>query len=298
MPPPPSPPPSPPSPPLPLYIADAFTSRAFAGNPAAVVLLPGGMDAPSRWMQAVAAEMNLSETAFVQPVEGGNAFDLRWFTPSDEVQLCGHATLAAAHLLWETGLADADQPIDFTTMNSGTLRCERATDGHIAMDFPADSPVPTDAPEGLVHALGLSSAAGVEAVLRGEYDWIVVLGYAAAVEGAVPDFAALGGFDCRGVCITAPGDLPHDVVSRFFAPRLRVAEDPVTGSIHCALGPYWAQRLGRQGSDAEPLRCLQTSRRRGELWVRVLSTRARVELCGDAVTVARGHLLHPPPLDP
>ncbi len=279
---------------LPLYLVDAFADGPLRGNPAAVVLLPAWRWPSVRWMQDVAAEMNQSETAFVKPILGEvGECGLRWFTPAAEVELCGHATLAAAHVIWELaamgGVATAS-PIVFHTLHRGTLTCTHDAGGRVAMDFPADPPEVAEAPAGLIETLGLRWADDVVAVARGRYDWIIELKDADAVDAASPDFAALARFDCRGVCITAQGRPPYDVVSRFFAPRLRVAEDPVTGSIHCGLAPYWVRRLARP--PGKSLRCRQASARGGELLVRLLGD--RVELAGHAVTIVRGSLLVPP----
>jgi PhzF family phenazine biosynthesis protein len=286
---------------LPLYVVDAFSSRPFAGNPAAVCLLPDGA-IEEQAMQRIADEMNLSETAFVHPPEADPARPgeeerlLRWFTPAAEVELCGHATLASAHLLWELGLAEPSAPIAFRTRWSGTLTCRRvdgspserneqgeaASGALIAMDFPADPPVAAEPPPGLIETLGVRPVA----VARGRYDWIVEVATAEEVHAARPDFAALARFDARGVAVTALAETgaQHDIVSRFFAPRLRIAEDAVTGSIHCALGPYYHERLGER-----PIEALQASRRGGRLRVSVRGD--RVELAGRAVTVLRGQLL-------
>ena len=265
--------------PIPLYQVDAFTRRPFRGNPAAVCLLD--QQADDSWMQAVAAEMNLSETAFLRPVAEG--WDLRWFTPAAEVELCGHATLASAHVLWETGQAPRNQSLRFQTRYRGVLTCRRDEAGRIGMDFPADPAAEATPPAGLSERLGVKAVR----TARSRYDWIVEVGSAEEVRQAVPDFAALREVDCRGVAITAAGEGDVDVVSRFFAPRLRIEEDPVTGSLHCVLGPYWSERLSKQA-----LYCEQASPRGGELWV---TTRGeppeRVELAGEAVTVMRGELV-------
>jgi len=298
---------------LPLYVVDAFSDRPFAGNPAAVAVLPTPDALHDALMQAVAAEMNQSETAFVAPLPepGGPvasaerasargaprrtpaaaAWSLRWFTPAAEVELCGHATLAAAHALWETGRAAADQPVRFETRWHGTLTCRRV-DARVAMDFPADPPTEADPPAGLLEALRVKPAR-VATVARSTYDWIVELDDPAAVRDASPDFAALTAVDCRGVSLTAAGggDGGADVVSRFFAPRLRIAEDPVTGSLHCVLGPWWADRLGKRELD-----CEQASPRGGRLTVRLRDDDGgtRVDLIGSAVMVVAGELRVPP----
>ena len=292
--------------PLPLYQVDAFADGPFTGNPAAVCVLDAnaaqGDDAA--WMQRVAEEMNLSETAFIEPV--GPAHDnrkgdaatwrLRWFTPAAEVELCGHATLAAAHLLWDTGRVEPDAPIAFHTRFSGELACRREGE-LIAMDFPADRFDDTaPPPAALLEALGLHGG-DVAAAARGRYDWLVELHDPDAVVNLLPDFAGLARFDTRGVAVTAwahghrippPGREPIDgveVVSRFFAPRLRVNEDPVTGSLHCLFGPWYRRRRGVDAFEA-----YQASPRGGRL--RVETRGQRVRLAGRAVTVTRGELLY------
>ncbi len=292
--------------PHPLFLVDAFTlgpDRPFTGNPAAVCVLDGEADAA--WMQAVAAEMNLSETAFLHPDPPSTAgnpgpgavrcWHLRWFTPAAEVELCGHATLAAAHVLWTTGRADPKHPLPLATRFRGTLTCTRTADDAIAMDFPADPATPVPLPDGLLDTLRLTDEPIRTA--RSRYDWLVELPDADAVRAADPDFSALAAFDCRGVMLTASGSTtvaapardatdndPPDVVSRFFAPRLRVAEDPVTGSAHCVLGPWWFDRVGR-----DTLGCEQLSARGGRLTVTRLGP-DRVGLAGTAVTVVEGTL--------
>jgi PhzF family phenazine biosynthesis protein len=266
---------------LPLFQVDAFTAAPFAGNPAAVCLLDREV-APG-WMQQVAAEMNLSETAFVRPAGSGDdaAFGLRWFTPAVEVELCGHATLASAHVLWSEGRVPAGRPIRFQTL-SGEL-CANDRDGTIELDFPATPPATADPPAGLLEALG-ESARTVRWVGRSRFDDLLELASEAAVRGLDPDFGRLRQVSTRGVIATAVSDADgFDYVSRFFAPAVGIDEDPVTGSAHCALGPYWAGRLGRAD-----LTGFQASRRGG-----VVRTRAagdRVLLGGQAVTVLRGEL--------
>jgi PhzF family phenazine biosynthesis protein len=257
-----------------IHVVDAFADRPFTGNPAAVCVLTE--PAEPAWMQRVAMEMSLSETAFVRP--GGDEFELRWFTPKVEVALCGHATLASAHVLYETGAVPADRPIRFRTLRSGVLTVRREG-GLLAMDFPAVPPEKADPPAGLAEALGAVPAwTGRNA----QNDVIAVLDDAGAVRELAPDLAALGRIDARGVCVTAE-DTGYDFVSRFFAPSVGVPEDPVTGSAHCMLAPYWADRLGR----AE-LRGHQASARGGE--VRVVARGDRVTLMGAAVTVLDGTL--------
>jgi PhzF family phenazine biosynthesis protein len=261
---------------LDIDVIDAFTQEPFRGNPAAVCLLPAPR--ADTWMQQVAAEMNLSETAFVEPT-GEDAFGLRWFTPEVEVDLCGHATLASAHFLWERGLLGASTPARFDT-RSGRLTCRRDGD-RIRMDFPARPGTPRDAPEGLLEAMGLAD--GV--VLANGMDLMVVVDVAETVERLAPDLRSLSALPVRGVIVTAlAGSGGVDFVSRFFAPAAGVDEDPVTGSAHCFSGPYWAQRLGKTDLVAE-----QLSRRGGRLDLRVRDE--RVELAGKAVTTVRGQLL-------
>ena len=258
----------------PLFHVDAFTDAAFRGNPAAVCLLAAAR--PARWLQATAAEMNLSETAFVQPT--GRGFRLRWFTPKVEVDLCGHATLAAAHVLWTEGLAPGAAVLKFAT-RSGALTAVRRG-AAIELDFPARTAVPCKAPPGLRQALG---AAPVH-VARNRDDYLVELRDEATVRGLEPDLAALARLPVRGVIVTAAAGRKFDFVSRFFGPRVGVPEDPVTGSAHCALGPYWAARLGRTN-----LRGFQASARGGVVEVEVAGERALLR--GTATTVVRGQLL-------
>jgi PhzF family phenazine biosynthesis protein len=258
-----------------IYQVDAFAGRPFEGNPAAVVPLAHGAEA--EWMQALAAEMNLSETAFFWPE--GDAFRLRWFTPGAEVRLCGHATLASAHVLWETGRLALEAPARFDTL-SGRLEARRAGE-RIEMDFPARPAQPAEPVPGLAEALG---AAPLE-LGRSADDFLVRLADAAAVRALAPDFGALARLPVRGVIVTAAAEAGSDCdfVSRFFAPAVGVPEDPVTGSAHCTLAVYWAERLGR----AELLGC-QLSRRGGRVAVRAAGD--RVVLGGRAVTVFTGEL--------
>jgi len=284
--------------PLPLYQVDAFTDRAFAGNPAAVCLLPAPRD--PAFLQAVAREMNLAETAFLvrraaapegihgthdsKDTNGGDpGWDLRWFTPSVEVQLCGHATLASAHVLWQTGELAAGETARFHTL-SGLLTAEQRGDW-IILDFPAEPPVEVpDPPPVLAQALGAAPLW----VGRNRFDYLVELPSAAAVQGLAPDFQALATLPVRGVIATArAAEPPFDFVSRFFAPAVGVDEDPVTGSSHCCLGPFWRDRLGK-----DELLARQISARGGTVRVRVAGS--RVELGGQAVTVLSGELADHP----
>ncbi len=268
--------------PLPQYVVDAFTTEPFAGNPAAVVVLPPDHAPDPAWMQAVATEMRLSETAFVQPLLTDEPlFSLRWFTPAAEVHLCGHATLATCHALWSTRRADHAEPLLFETL-SGRLSCVRSSDGGIRMDFPATVPEESKLPDGLLAAMRLDS---VVSGWRSRFDYLLELPDRAAVEAVRPDFRALHETAARGIIVTARDDEGGvDFVSRFFAPGVGVDEDPVTGSAHCALTPFWADRLGRR-----VLRARQLSARGGELTVEL--HRDRVVLEGHAVTVTTGQLL-------
>lgn len=260
-----------------IHVVDAFADRPFAGNPAAVCLLTAAAD-PS-WMQSVAMEMNLSETAFVRPVDESAAdFELRWFTPVMEVALCGHATLGAAHALYATGAVPAGEPIRFRTLHSGVLTV-RPEGGLLAMDFPACPPVEADAPAELADGLGVKPSWTGR---NNQNDVLAVLDDPGPVRSLTPDVGLLARIDARAICVTA-ADGDYDFVSRVFAPRVGIAEDPVTGSAHCMLGPYWADRLGRTD-----LRAFQASPRGGE--VQVSARGDRVILRGAAVTVFDGDL--------
>jgi PhzF family phenazine biosynthesis protein len=261
---------------IPLYQVDAFTDRAFAGNPAAVVLLPDAREAP--WMQSVAAEMNLSETAFLLAV--GKVMRLRWFTPTVEVDLCGHATLASAHVLFSEGLVEPSDTIRFAT-RSGILTATWRR-GQIELDFPSRVGETVDPPPGLTEALGVRP---LETHRDANGDLLVLVEDAPTVRDLAPDLARLLRAAERGIIVTAPADAAgHDFVSRFFAPAVGVPEDPVTGSAHCALGPFWRERLGRN-----ELVGYQASARGGTVVVRVDGE--RVVLGGSAVTIMRGELL-------
>jgi PhzF family phenazine biosynthesis protein len=269
--------------PIPLHQVDAFTDVPFRGNPAAVCLLDAPRDVA--WMQAVAAEMNLAETAFLSPE--GDAFRLRWFTPAVEVPLCGHATLASAHVLWETGRVRPDACIAFATL-SGTLTAAREGEW-IQLDFPALPPraEPCAPPAGLLAALGFTQVTVHEVPRPNASDgpsWLVVLPSEAALLALRPDFRALREVAGHAVIATARGERDgRDFVSRFFAPKAGVDEDPVTGSAHCSLAPFWCARLAR-----DELTGVQLSQRTGT--VRVRTRGARVHLSGRALTVLRGEL--------
>lgn len=260
---------------IPLWHIDAFTERPFAGNPAAVVYL----DAPreDRWLQAVAEEMNLAETAFLSPHDDG--YDLRWFTPSVEVDLCGHATLASAHFLWESGRLAASADARFFT-KSGRLLARRV-DTRIVLDFPATPATPAPMPAHLVESLGATPVW----VGRSIFDVVARYDDPAVVRAMRPDFACLARIPARGIIVTAPSDTDGiDFVSRFFGPEVAVPEDPVTGSAHCALGPLWAELLGKR-----TLVGFQASARGGVVRVDVMGE--RVHLGGHGVTVVRGELV-------
>lgn len=261
---------------LAVYQVDAFTDTPFRGNPAAVCILPSPAEAS--WMQLLAREMNLSETAFL--VERDGEWDLRWFTPAVEVDLCGHATLASAHTLWDSGRLDSSQPARFHT-RSGVLEGRRKPPW-IELDFPALPPQQVDPPGGLLEALGVDRARYVG---KSRFDFIVEVPDEAAVRSLRPDFPRLAG-GARGVMVTARADAgsDFDFVSRFFAPGAGIDEDPVTGSAHCVLAPYWAERLGK--SD---MLGWQASTRGGVVGVKLLGQ--RVVLRGKAVTIFRADLL-------
>ena len=258
-----------------IYQVDAFTNRAFAGNPAAVCILnaPGS----EAWMRDVAREMNLSETAFLVPKGGG--FHLRWFTPTVEVELCGHATLASAHILWETGVLRPDEPARFHTL-SGLLTAERKSDW-IELDFPAKQEEPTQPWEELATGLGITP----RYVGKSHFDYLVEADSEQTVRNLAPDFSLLKRTKARGVIVTARAEGGEfDFVSRFFAPGSGIDEDPVTGSAHCVLGPFWAKQLGKSEFVA-----YQASARGGVVRVRLVGN--RVKLGGQAVTVMHGELV-------
>lgn len=266
----------------PVAIVDAFASKPYTGNPAAVCVL----EAPrsESWMQSVAAEMNLAETAFLIP--GENGFDLRWFSPVREVELCGHATLASAHHLWESGYLSPQKIVRFYTL-SGLLTAKRvdaenapSADAWIELDFPAEMVNPVEAPASLKKALnGRPVFAG-----KSRFDYLAELASEKEVREFRPDFTLLAAIEARGLIITARGSGEADIVSRCFYPRYGIDEDPVTGSAHCSLAPYWASRLGKQ-----EMLAYQASQRGG--WLRIRDDGDRVKLRGQAVTTLRGELL-------
>jgi PhzF family phenazine biosynthesis protein len=258
-----------------IFQIDAFTDRRFGGNPAGVCILEKQAD--ERWMQDVAMEMNVAETAFVHPIEQG--WSLRWFTPTLEVDLCGHATIATTHAMLETGRLRDEEAVYFVT-KSGRLSARRH-DGWIELDFPSTPAAPITPPPGLTEALG----AELKFVGRSRFDYLVELKSSAIVRDLRPDMARLARIQSRGVIITAAGDEPDvDFVSRFFAPQSGVDEDPVTGSSHCALAPYWSGRAGKTAMMAR-----QLSRRGGVIRVRLAGD--RVFIAGQAITTLRGELV-------
>lgn len=257
-----------------LCIVDAFTERPFAGNPAAVCEM--NQEADPNWMQSLASEMNLSETAFVRPIDDG--FELRWFTPKLEVDLCGHATLASAHALWNEWGFHASSPIRFHT-RSGLLTCARRQ-SMIELDFPALPVTAAQPPEGLCEALGVKPSY----VGRSTFDKLILVESEDVLRSLAPDFHRMRELPMRGVMVTSTSSDPaYDFVSRYFAPGAGINEDPVTGSAHCCLGPFWGQRLRK-----ESLVGFQASPRGGVVHVELRGD--RVALLGNAVTVVRGDL--------
>jgi len=258
-----------------IFQVDAFTDKPFAGNPAGVCILSEPRD--ESWMQNVAREMNLSETAFLLKEQDG--FNLRWFTPAVEVDLCGHATLASAHILWEAGYLKPEEQARFNTC-SGLLTSERQDDC-IEMNVPATPEEPAEAPADLIEALGVPAAY----VGKNRFDYLVEVDSEEVVRNMQPDFTLLAKVSARGIMVTSiPSTQDYDFVSRFFAPQVGINEDPVTGSAHCCLGPYWNKRLEKN----EFVAC-QASARGGIMRVRVDGD--RVYLGGQAVTVLRGELI-------
>lgn len=261
--------------PVRIVQVDAFTATPFAGNPAAVCVLPAPAD--ENWMRNVAREMNLSETAFLHPENGG--YRLRWLTPAIEVDLCGHATLASAHVLWEDGHLPPDAEARFHT-RSGLITCSR--DGPwIEMDFPAKIAEPAEAPAQLADAIG----ADLTWVGRNQFDYLVQVANEATLRALQPNHHLLRQLPVRGVIATAKSrDSEYDFVSRFFAPGSGIDEDPVTGSAHSALAPFWGARLGKSRMIG-----FQASPRGGVVKVRL--NEDRVCMSGQAVTVMRGDLV-------
>jgi PhzF family phenazine biosynthesis protein len=253
---------------------DSFTDKPFAGNPAGVCVMDNA--ASEDWMQAVAAEMNLSETAFLYPIEDG--YHLRWFTPAAEVEMCGHGTLASAHVLWEEGHLKPDQTARFHAI-SGLLLASKVGD-LIELNFPATMVTPTQAPEGLEAALGTK----ILSVNDARWDLLVELESEEVVRNLKPDIPALSQVERRAIIVTGKAVTKGlDFVSRMFAPNVGIPEDPVTGSAHCALGPYWMEILGKSEFTA-----FQASKRGGTVYVTVDGDRVRLR--GHAVTVFKAEL--------
>jgi PhzF family phenazine biosynthesis protein len=255
---------------------DAFADRPFAGNPAAVCILPQPREV--EWMQSVAREMNLSETAFL--VEREHGYDLRWFTPTVEVDLCGHATLASAHVLWEESHLKLGDPACFHTRSGVLTACKKGT--WIEMDFPATPAEPDSIScEDMEAALG----AKVRYIGRTRFDYLIEVESEDAVRSLRPELTKIGRWQVRGLIVTSrASSTDYDYVSRFFAPAAGVDEDPVTGSAHCGLGPFWKERLGRDN-----LIGFQASARGG--FVRTRCEGDRVLISGQAITVMRGELV-------
>ncbi len=269
---------------LPIFTVDAFTDAAFKGNPAAVCLLDEARpsDKDAGWMLNVAAEMNLAETAFLVPREDG--YDLRWFTPTVEIPLCGHATLASAHILWQTGKLKADETARFHTM-SGWLTAKRIGD-LIELDFPALDSYAADVPEELIAALGAqpTSAKLIKDATGRDRNYLAEFAEAKTVRDLHPAFMQLRSLP-YGVIVTAQSDTPEfDFISRYFASAYGIDEDPVTGSAHCALTPYWSAKLGKT-----EMMAYQASARGGQM--QVVLQGDRVLMRGHAVTVVKGVLL-------
>lgn len=258
-----------------IYQVDAFTDKPFLGNPAAVCILTGPGE--ENWMQEVAREMNLAETAFLYKIEDG--FNLRWFTPSVEVDLCGHATLASAHILWEKGYLRVDEQARFHT-KSGLLTANKKNEW-IELDFPAEPPEKTNAPKELINALGVTPIY----IGKNRFDYIVEVDSEQVVRDMQPNIILLKKMPIRGVIVTSRSCTDeYDFVSRFFAPGAGINEDPVTGSAHCCLGPYWREKFNKDEFIA-----YQASERGGFVRVRICND--RVILGGQAVTVLYGELL-------
>jgi predicted PhzF superfamily epimerase YddE/YHI9 len=257
---------------VPIYQADAFTNKLFGGNPAAVCPLTEWL--PDETMQKIANENNLAETAFFVPNDNG--FKLRWFTPEFEIDLCGHATLASAHIIF-TELSYSKDTIHFETVKAGVLTVTKDGDKY-TMDFPSRPPIGIELPNGLVEAFGGKAP---KAVLRSR-DYFLVYGSEDDIVEIAPDFSALSKFDTVGFIVTAKGK-NSDFVSRFFAPGAGIPEDPVTGSAHCNLIPYWADKLGKS-----KLHAYQLSARKGELWCELKGE--RVLMSGNVVTYLKGEI--------
>jgi PhzF family phenazine biosynthesis protein len=259
-----------------LFQVDSFTGDVFKGNPAGVCLLDRKVS--DQWMRSLAAEMNLSETAFLLPEEGG--YRLRWFTPTVEVPLCGHATLAAAHILWEKGIVAPNETLRFFTL-SGVLTARKNAE-RMVLDFPSAPSQPVTPPADLLEALGISAAVQVNRTPGGF--WLIEVPSEGIVRGLSPDFSRLSRVEADFIAVTSRGSGGrYDMVSRFFGPRIGINEDPVTGAAHCVLGPYWAEKLGKRDLNA-----YQASARGGEMTVSLQGDRCL--LGGQAVTVFEAEL--------
>jgi len=260
---------------LPIYTVDAFTDKPFSGNPAGVCILDDAI--PESMMQNIAFEMNLAETAFVLKQDDG--YSLRWFTPMAEVDLCGHATLASANIMWQTGVCPMTEQIRFHT-RSGLLTAENYK-GEIGLNFPAIQEKQIDYPKELIDAIG---GAKPKYVGMTKWNYLIELEDENAIRSVVPKYELMLGLPGWGTIITAKASMPgYDFVSRFFAPEKGVPEDPVTGSAHCALGPYWQKRLGK-----DKFKAYQASPRGGTVGVSVVGD--RVLLTGNAVTMLKGEI--------
>ncbi len=263
----------------PIFQVDSFTNEPFRGNPAGVCLLTDPQ--PDDWMASVAREMNLSETAFLLPE--GSGYRLRWFTPAAEVDLCGHATLASAHILWETGRLQPEQEARFET-RSGTLTAARHGDW-IQMNFPVTAPTEVTTPAGLLEALFSGSKPTIARYVgKSIFDYLVEIDGEDAVRNLKPDFVELNKYEARGIIVTSRASGKYDFISRFFGPQVGINEDPVTGSSHSCLTPYWAKKLNKTDMMA-----YQASARGGELHVILSGDRVLIE--GQAVTTIKGELL-------
>ena len=256
-----------------LYQIDAFTDRIFGGNPAAVCILDKWLD--SALMQQIAQENNLAETAFV--VQNNARFEIRWFTPETEVALCGHATLAAAYAIFNY-YGYSEDTIRFYSQKSGDLFVDKGNNGFITLDFPSDDNVMIRGNDAIEKALGWSPIK----TIKGKTDYLLIYNSQAEIEALMPNFHLLDQCDCRGVIVSAPGD-KVDFVSRFFAPKCGIPEDPVTGSAHTTMAPYWAKVLGKTKMTAQ-----QLSTRGGKLWIEYLGD--RVKISGKAVPYLIGEI--------
>jgi PhzF family phenazine biosynthesis protein len=258
-----------------IYVVDAFTAKPTTGNPAGVCVMERAAD--EKWMQSVAAEMNHAETAFLYPKNDG--YHLRWFTPKTEVPLCGHATLASAHILWSEGFQPKDKRLQFHTL-SGTLSADRLEDGWIQLDFPVLERKPVEEKADVEKILGVKA----RKIRCYNIKLLLELESEQAVRAVRPDFAEMLNLNAKGVIVTARStSTEYDFVSRFFAPAFGINEDPVTGSAHCALAPYWKEKLGK-----DTMMAYQASARGGVLRVTVKGD--RVLLAGQAVTTLKGEL--------